>query len=74
MAKENERIITHISNFREVKRIPDVIQIFYKIQQKVPAKLMMVDGPEKKSRILVSRIRYFRQSNLLETVMKSIKF
>jgi N-acetyl-alpha-D-glucosaminyl L-malate synthase BshA len=65
MAKENERIITHISNFREVKRIPDVIQIFYKIQQKVPAKLMMVgDGPEKKSRILVSRIRYFRQSNL----------
>jgi glycosyltransferase involved in cell wall biosynthesis len=48
MAKENERIITHISNFR-VKRIPDVIQIFYKIQQKVPAKLMMVgDGPEKK--------------------------
>jgi glycosyltransferase involved in cell wall biosynthesis len=53
MAKENERIITHISNFREVKRIPDVIQIFYKIQQKVPAKLMMVgDGPEKKSRIL----------------------
>jgi glycosyltransferase involved in cell wall biosynthesis len=75
MAKENERIITHISNFREVKRIPDVIQIFYKIQQKVPAKLMMVgDGPEKKSRILVSRIRYFRQSNLFETVMKSIKF
>jgi glycosyltransferase involved in cell wall biosynthesis len=75
MAKENERIITHISNFREVKRIPDVIQIFYKIQQKVPAKLMMVgDGPEKKKRILVSRIRYFRQSNLLETVMKSIKF
>jgi glycosyltransferase involved in cell wall biosynthesis len=62
MAKENERIITHISNFREVKRIPDVI--FYKIQQKVPAKLMMVgDGPEKKSRILMSRIRYFRQSN-----------
>jgi N-acetyl-alpha-D-glucosaminyl L-malate synthase BshA len=71
MAKENERIITHISNFREVKRIPDVIQIFYKIQQKVPAKLMMVgDGPEKKSKILVSRIRYFRQSNLFETVMK----
>jgi glycosyltransferase involved in cell wall biosynthesis len=33
----------------EVKRIPDVIQIFYKIQQKLPAKLMMVgDGPERK--------------------------
>ena len=34
MANENEKIITHISNFRKVKRIPDVIDIFYKIQQK----------------------------------------
>jgi glycosyltransferase involved in cell wall biosynthesis len=56
MAKENERIITHISNFR-VKRIPDVIQIFYKIQQKVPAKLMMVgDGPEKKKQNLCQEL------------------
>jgi N-acetyl-alpha-D-glucosaminyl L-malate synthase BshA len=48
MAKEEERIITHISNFRKVKRIPDVIAIFHKIQQQIPAKLMMVgDGPEK---------------------------
>ena len=48
MANENERIITHISNFRKVKRIPDVIQIFKKIQDKIPAKLMMVgEGPEK---------------------------
>ena len=48
MANENERIITHISNFRKVKRIPDIIKIFYKIQLEIPAKLMMVgDGPEK---------------------------
>ena len=48
MAKQEERIITHISNFRKVKRIPDVIKIFDKIQQTLPAKLMMVgDGPEK---------------------------
>jgi len=48
MATEEERIITHISNFRKVKRIPDVIKIFNKIQQTVPAKLIMVgDGPEK---------------------------
>ncbi len=48
MANPNERIITHISNFRKVKRIPDIIKIFYKIQQEIPAKLMMVgDGPEK---------------------------
>ncbi|MFN3968352.1 N-acetyl-alpha-D-glucosaminyl L-malate synthase BshA [Flavobacterium sp.] len=48
MAQKEERIVTHISNFRRVKRIPDIIKIFYKIQQKIPAKLMMVgDGPEK---------------------------
>ena len=48
MAKEDERIITHISNFRKVKRIPDVIKIFHKIQKEIPAKLIMVgEGPEK---------------------------
>lgn len=48
MASDEERIITHISNFRRVKRISDVIRIFYKIQNEIPAKLIMVgEGPEK---------------------------
>ncbi|MBC7641268.1 MAG: N-acetyl-alpha-D-glucosaminyl L-malate synthase BshA [Flavobacterium sp.] len=48
IANDNERIVTHISNFRKVKRIPDIIKIFAKIQEKIPAKLLMVgDGPEK---------------------------
>lgn len=48
MAKPEEYIITHISNFRTVKNIPDVVKVFHKIQQNIPAKLMMVgDGPEK---------------------------
>ncbi|MEN1785441.1 MAG: N-acetyl-alpha-D-glucosaminyl L-malate synthase BshA [Bacteroidota bacterium] len=48
MAKEEEKIITHISNFRKVKRIIDVIHIFHKIQGHLPAKLIMVgEGPEK---------------------------
>ncbi len=48
MANDNERIITHVSNFRKVKRIPDVVRIFEKIQREIPSKLMMVgDGPEK---------------------------
>jgi N-acetyl-alpha-D-glucosaminyl L-malate synthase BshA len=48
MASENEKIVTHISNFRKVKRIEDVVQIFYEIQKEVPSKLMMVgEGPEK---------------------------
>lgn len=48
MAEDNERIVTHISNFRKVKRIPDVIEVFNRIQKKIPAKLVMVgEGPEK---------------------------
>ncbi|MTE25759.1 MULTISPECIES: N-acetyl-alpha-D-glucosaminyl L-malate synthase BshA [Winogradskyella] len=48
MADDEERIVTHISNMREVKQIPDVIKIFYNIQKELPAKLMMVgEGPEK---------------------------
>ncbi len=46
MALPEEKIITHISNFRPVKRIEDVILIFEKILNKIPAKLIMVgDGP-----------------------------
>jgi len=46
----DEKIITHISNIRKVKRVDDVIEIFDRIQQKMPAKLVIVgDGPEKKS-------------------------
>ena len=49
MATETQKIVTHISNFRQVKRIPDVIRIFFEIQKSIPSKLMMVgDGPERK--------------------------
>ncbi len=48
MAPDGEKIITHISNFRKVKRIPDVISVFHKVLQEVPSKLIMVgEGPEK---------------------------
>ncbi len=50
MAEDDEKIITHISNFRKVKRIDDVIKIFFEIQKKIKAKLMMVgEGPEKEN-------------------------
>ena len=49
LALPNERVITHVSNFRPVKRINDVIEVFYRVQKKVPSKLMMVgEGPERK--------------------------
>ncbi|MBI9042297.1 N-acetyl-alpha-D-glucosaminyl L-malate synthase BshA [Lutibacter sp.] len=50
IANENERIITHISNLRPVKRAKDVIKIFYKIQQEIPSKLLLVgEGPDRES-------------------------
>jgi N-acetyl-alpha-D-glucosaminyl L-malate synthase BshA len=56
MANPEERIVTHISNFRKVKNIPDVIKVFFKIQEKIPAKLMMVgDGPEKEGAEILCR-------------------
>jgi len=49
LAFPNERVITHVSNFRPVKRISDVIEVFYRVQKEVPSKLMMVgEGPERK--------------------------
>jgi len=77
MAKSEERIVTHISNFRKVKRIPDVIKIFYKIQQSIPAKLMMVgDGPEKvKAEHLCEelgiqdKVIFFGNSNEIDSIL-----
>lgn len=48
IAVKNERIITHISNLRPVKRVLDVMDIFYKIQKEIPSKLLLVgEGPDR---------------------------
>lgn len=48
IAPSHERIISHVSNFRPVKRIMDVVRIFEKIIKEIPAKLIMVgEGPDK---------------------------
>jgi N-acetyl-alpha-D-glucosaminyl L-malate synthase BshA len=58
MAKPEERIITHVSNLRPVKRITDVIEIFDRIQKEIPAKLLMVgDGPEKERAEALCRLK-----------------
>lgn len=45
---KDEKIIMHISNFRKVKRIDDVVKVFALVQKKIPSKLILVgDGPEK---------------------------
>ena len=77
MATKEERIITHISNFRKVKRISDVIKIFYKIQREIPAKLMMVgDGPEKteaenlcRELDIENKVIFFGNSNEIDQIL-----
>lgn len=53
-ALDSERILCHISNFRKVKRIDDVVRIFQRVQEHIPSKLILGgDGPE---RPLVERL------------------
>ena len=48
IAPEGEKVLSHVSNFRKVKRVNDVIQIFRKVLQEIPSKLLMIgDGPER---------------------------
>jgi N-acetyl-alpha-D-glucosaminyl L-malate synthase BshA len=50
IAPNGERILIHISNFRLVKRVTDVIRIFNLVLKKVPSKLVLVgDGPDRSS-------------------------
>jgi N-acetyl-alpha-D-glucosaminyl L-malate synthase BshA len=48
LAPNGERILAHVSNFRKVKRVDDVIRIFKKVHEQIPSKLLMIgDGPER---------------------------
>jgi len=77
MATEEEKIITHVSNFRAVKRIPDVIQIFNRVQQEIPAKLIMVgEGPEKEGAEILceqlgiaDRVVFLGNSNEIDRIL-----
>jgi N-acetyl-alpha-D-glucosaminyl L-malate synthase BshA len=48
IAPNGEKVICHMSNFRKVKRVEDVVEIFKRIRDKIPAKLLLAgDGPER---------------------------
>lgn len=76
-ANENERIVTHISNFRKVKRILDVVRVFDGIQKQIPAKLMMVgDGPERlgaeelaKELGIENKVIFFGNSSEIDSIL-----
>jgi N-acetyl-alpha-D-glucosaminyl L-malate synthase BshA len=47
-AADDERIICHVSNFRPVKRVEDVVRVFHKINKEVPSRLLLIgDGPDR---------------------------
>jgi L-malate glycosyltransferase len=48
IAAKGEKILVHTSNFRQVKRVPDTIRIFDRVQKEIPSKLLLVgDGPDR---------------------------
>ena len=48
VAPEGHKVISHISNFREVKRVKDVVRVFARVRRAMPATLVMIgDGPER---------------------------
>jgi L-malate glycosyltransferase len=56
IAPNGERILLHASNFRKIKRVQDVVKIFYEVQKEVPSKLLFVgDGPERQTAEELSR-------------------
>jgi N-acetyl-alpha-D-glucosaminyl L-malate synthase BshA len=61
LAKPHERIFTHVSNFRPVKRVEDVVRIFNEVRKEIPSKLLMIgEGPERvKAEKLVKELKLF---------------
>ncbi len=77
IAPDGEKILVHISNFRKVKRVDDVIRIFEIVSKKVKSKLLMVgDGPERKymeelcrSLHLCDEIRFLGKQEAVEELL-----
>jgi L-malate glycosyltransferase len=56
IAPNGERILLHASNFRKIKRVQDVVKIFYEVHKQLPSKLLFVgDGPERQMTEELSR-------------------
>ncbi|MDG1966410.1 MAG: N-acetyl-alpha-D-glucosaminyl L-malate synthase BshA [Flavobacteriaceae bacterium] len=65
IAPDDQLIITHISNFRPLKRIMDILKTFKKVSEKLNVKLLMVgDGPEKER-----AMRYCRAQSMEDSVL-----
>ncbi len=77
IAPDGEKILVHTSNFRKVKRVDDVIRMFYLINRELPSKLLLVgDGPERpaleamcRSLGLCDDIRFLGKQEAIEEIL-----
>jgi N-acetyl-alpha-D-glucosaminyl L-malate synthase BshA len=77
LAPNGEKILAHVSNFRKVKRVEDVIRTFYAIRKEIPCKLLMIgDGPERQTMEQLCRelgtcedIRFLGKQEKLEEIL-----
>ncbi|ASZ10796.1 N-acetyl-alpha-D-glucosaminyl L-malate synthase BshA [Chitinophaga pendula] len=77
IAPNDEKILLHVSNFRKVKRVPDVVKVFKQVREQMPAKLLLVgDGPDRPTIECMCRelqlcddIRFVGKQEQLEDVM-----
>lgn len=77
VADKKEKILIHISNFRPLKRVVDVVKIFEKVQNEIPSKLLMVgEGPERikvqryvKKNQLKNKVLFFGKSNEINELL-----
>jgi N-acetyl-alpha-D-glucosaminyl L-malate synthase BshA len=58
LCREEEAVLVHISNFRPVKRIPDVLAVFDRVRKEIPARLLLIgDGPDRSLAERIARER-----------------
>lgn len=77
IAPDGEKIMIHTSNFRKVKRIEDVVDVFCKVRQQIPTKLLLVgDGPERhhieqyaRSKCSIDCIRFLGKQDAVEELL-----
>lgn len=77
IAPNGERILVHASNFRAVKRVNDVIDIFAEVVKEIPAKLLMIgDGPERmdceeraRERGVEADVKFFGKQEQVEDIL-----
>lgn len=77
IAPNGEKILLHVSNFRKIKRVQDVVKVFRQVRENLPAKLLLVgDGPDRpmvesmcREMGICNDIRFVGKQEQLEDVM-----